>query len=218
MCNLILGTFYSWIEQRYAGWSRPGLDSVSPQASDHVTGHPTLFDSFVCWTVDLVELCGLWTYVDGVCGLCMVLVDICWLLWVDVTFVDIYVIYIAYLSCYYNFLWFCCLLWLDMHWNKQKKLCGHILPSVALGKTEILSVLPSVALGKTANRTKLVLILWILPSVPFFTECRVPTRKYLTTFYRVWTLGKHYFPKFICGIVLIKKLVILLPSVRSYTR
>ena len=46
-------------DQRYAGWSRPGLDSVSPQASDHVTGHPTLFDGFVCWTVDLVELCGI---------------------------------------------------------------------------------------------------------------------------------------------------------------
>ena len=41
----------------------------------------------------------------------------------------------------------------------KKKFCGHILPSGALGKTEILSFLPSVALGKTANRTKLVLIL-----------------------------------------------------------
>ena len=41
----------------------------------------------------------------------------------------------------------------------NKKFCGHILPSAALGKTEILSVLPSVALGKTENRTELVLIL-----------------------------------------------------------
>ena len=41
----------------------------------------------------------------------------------------------------------------------KKKFCGHILPIVALDKTEILLVLPNVALGKTANITKLVLIL-----------------------------------------------------------
>ena len=160
---------------------------------------PTMWQAIrPCLIVLYVEL---WTWLNFVDfgHMLMVFVDFAWCLSTYVGYCEwmwhlwtymwyiLPICHVIIISC--DFVAYCD--WICTETNK-KKFCGHILPSVALGKTEILSVLPSVALGKTANRTKLVLILWILPSVPFFTECRVPTRKYLTTFYRVGTLGKHY--------------------------